>query len=634
MLKVFESLNLKLMYSGCVINDKGELCERSDLESKPICNFYISNVKKVKVIKNGEVNNIVFTITGIARGKHELPPIKVNSEELVSSKWLKKWGHYCEIYDNEKKNYRILKETIIALESEELESYENIGWHKINDRWVYLHRDGVIGDVEGKNVITSQELTLIRNIKLSEKDAYINSLEMLNCFNEKLILSLMSFSLTSILTSPLLAEKDIAPNFLLWISGYTGYGKTTFSSFITNLFEEGNLSRADSHKTNVLLPSLKKYRDSVFIIDDFGTSKSKTHEYSVITKVEDILRQLTDRNALKKGIEISEGMVLVTGERFFSQKPENQSTIYRTIRLKMDNMFNATEQDTYNSFAKQKYDEYKDMYFFQTSIYYYLHWASEKINGTLLSHYKKDFMTLREELSIQYSLNPRQTDAIAHQVNSFNFYVNYGMEKGFITPDTGNHLKNMSRRIFESILVDQVGEILDPQLEFFFNTLATKIMDKSLLIGKERYEFKPSQGVIGFIANESNEDILKIEWESLFNLIVKSNNKLRGIQKKSFGKKLVEHELILPAENNITFSLKEMSYNYQQSHRIIKFRLDKLKEVKEAIEHQHALKEIVYPQDECMENQEEPFESKYKTKKEFNKMVDDFVKRDKGRDYR
>lgn len=336
-MSVDECMNLykSILPEEFSVNDRGEFC-LAQKNPKAIANFLIIPLERVQKISDQGKTETSYTFIGILRNESILNKIEVSSTELHSPTWTKKWemGHYCKIYDKIKSNYQAILDFLFEVDRDIpiWFEFDTIGWQNFNNEWFYLHSGGAIGN-PGISVRTSNNRFLMKKDKeLSSKDAFLGSLNMLEICDHKLTYSLLSYVLTSLIVTPLIHTKQLAPNYVFWIMGGTGYGKTTFSTFFTNIFETTNLARPDAHKTAVILPGLQEHKDCVFIIDDFGTSKTKQNEYTVINKVEDIIRKLTDRqHATEKG-SISNGMVLFTGEKFMEQSEQNASSIRRTTR--------------------------------------------------------------------------------------------------------------------------------------------------------------------------------------------------------------------------------------------------------------------------------------------------------------
>ncbi|MFE9273920.1 hypothetical protein ACQKLN_17160 [Paenibacillus glucanolyticus] len=574
------------------VNDNGEFCIGSK-ELKPIANFVVIPLEKIQKVSDHRNSEITYKFIGIVNNEIVLNEIEVSGFELHTPKWIKKWdlGHFCKIYDRVKGNHQLIVDFLYEVEKslpKHIE-FDTIGWQNYNDDWFYLHSGGVIGKVVASVRTSSDRFFMKKDGKLTPKEAFLGSLDMLKICDPKLTYSLMSYVLTSIVTTPLLSTKNLTPNYVLWIVGGTGFGKTTFSTFFTNIFESTNLARPDSHKTSIILPGLQEHKDCVFIIDDFGTSKTKQNEYTVINKVEDIIRKLTDRQHITEKGSVSHGMVLFTGEKFIEQNQQNASSIRRTIRVKMDNILNPEEESTYDYKKTERFNYHKDKLFFPTSIGDYLEWLSEKLKSNFLNDYKRDFETLRQEIGSKYGSHGRYTDSFAHQIIAFNFFMAYGKERGFITPEQCVQNCNEAKKTFLDLLKDQSETIFDQDVELFLKGIKDAILSKKLVIGissSSMLDF--DKNIYGIVTMEKEQEVLKLDWQIVYNLVSQHivdsqthRNSFIGLKK--LARLLDEYRLICFNENGSTTPYKALNNGQIERCRVINFRTDMIPEIMDAI---------------------------------------------------
>lgn len=587
--EILEQFKVVLPKDTFEVNDKGEFCIISDKKSKPLANFICLPVERVQRISVQGNTEISYRFIGIVRNEIVLNKIEVSSKELNSSNWIKKWemGHYCRIYDKLKLNYQLLMDFFFEVDKEipTWIEFDTIGWQKYNDEWIYLHSGGTIGKTKVPIRTNNTRFLMKKNKDLSVKEAFLGSLDMLEICDHKLTYSLMSYVLTSLLATPLIQSKQLAPNYVLWIMGGTGYGKTTFSSFFTNIFQATNLARPDAHKTAVLLPGLLEHKDCVFIIDDFGTSKTKNNEYTVINKVEDIIRKLTDRQHITENGVISNGMVLFTGEKFLEQNEQNSSSIRRTIRVKMDNILNPEDISTYDYKKTERFNYHKDKLYFPTSLAHYLEWLSDKLNSGLLEDYKEDFESLRQEISLMNGSHGRYTDSFTHQIIAFNFYMAYGKEQGFITPEQCIQNCNKAKSIFLELLDYQTETIFDRDIEFFLDGLKEVILTKKVVVKEMTQPLLDfDKKIYGVVTVEKNQEVLKLDWENVYEIVsqhIMDSYKHRNsfIGAKKLAKLLDEYNIICFNHNGSTTPYKALNGEQIERCRVINFRTEKIPEI-------------------------------------------------------
>lgn len=572
------------------VNKHGELCQVLFNKELPLANFFIIPLELVKKVSKdtGDVEPYKYVFIGVVRGQQVLKRIEVLFSELHNSNWIKKWSPFCELYGKKAVTYKVILDLLFDAQDQVKNwiEYDTIGWHYYSNKWFYLHGGGYIGEVNEDVRTKSNKFRLKIDEKLTEKEAFLGVMEITEVFDLKLSYSLLSFLLTAIVTTPLMQTKALSPNYLLWVMGGTGLGKTTITTFFTNIFTMENVARVDAHKTLELLPNIQEQKDCVFIIDDFGTSKTTQKEYTVINKVEDVIRELGDRTVLSYDSGISKGMLLITGERFLDQSDKNESSIRRIIRVKMDNLFNQ-EKKSFDPIRAKNYNKYKDTFFIPTSIKYYLEWLSGKLNSTFIEDYKKDFEKLRGELNKKS--NARYTDGFAHQIIAYNFYMTYATERGFITPEECISNCNKAKKVFLELFDDQYKTIFEPNVELFLETLNELIKNDEIIISEESSHLDFDRNVYGTIKFEKQQKVLKLHWETIYTLI---SNRIRDsldnrtifIGNKKIAKLLDDSNLITFNEHNTTTQYKAKNNGNMDYCRVINIKTEMIPEIMEVVD--------------------------------------------------
>lgn len=532
------------------VDENGYLFNKDNDE--PLCDFLYRPKEIIKKINESGVWKIDrYVLEGVYKGREWLDEFVISAADIRSYKWINKWG-YCKILrNNEKQTYTMLLNNMENLEKEApiVLEYDSIGWQKYGEQWFYLSSSEAIGDLENINVRTSLDnFTFKKDASLSPREAFVESMKMLDIGSYKLTYTLLSYLLTSIVTTPLINSKALAPNYLLWIVGGTGYGKSTFTSFFTNIFNENNLARPDDHKTTVIEPALRKHKDCTFIIDDFGTAKTSRTYNSVIEKIETIIRKFTDRQISLEG-EFN-GMVIITGESFLQNNEKNESSIKRTIRVKMDNLFNR-EEETFSEERLAKFNSYIDKLILPTSIFYYIKWICGKLNSSFIEMYRKDFDKLRLEIGGHSNVNGRYVDSFVHQILAFNFYLSYARENEYITPE--EYLKTCIhvKEVFIDLLNDQFETVYDKGTELFFRTLKKLIVEEKIIIQYNQKSLDVQKNVFGVVNIKDGKQVLLLHYQVILNMI---ENELD-----------LAHKRILPSDRMLGKYLKQYNLLYGQS---------------------------------------------------------------------
>lgn len=534
------------------VNQYGEFSIIKNEEIVSVANFTLIPMELIKrVDKDGTIKPYKYIFTGLifdGESMSKLPRIEVLYENLSKRKWLSEQYPFCIFRIKETTGFKYILQFILKTQkniSVSLE-YDNTGWHKLNDKWVYVHSDGVIGsNTRGSSINTDSSLRV--DHKLSPKEAFTESLNMLDICDRKLTHSLLCLTLTSILTTPLMKE-GLSPNFSMWIYGKSGLGKTTLSKLFTQTFQSNKIVHVYDYKKDIKKTVLS--RDCVSIFDDYGTAKTKQNEYRMDEKVEEIIRWVGDREVTSNYTVRPEGMSLFTGETFLNLNSKNASSIARVIRVEMDNLFNKKEKN-YDLRKVNKFDHFQSKPYLSTSIWHYLNWLSEKLNSHFLENYRQDFLKLKKE--IKEIAHERQIDSIVHLIVSYNFYLSYGREKEFITPEQFSDYSSTAKDILLELLEEQNIPAIDQSVELFMSTLEKLVIDGKISVSVKGIPYPPLTSPHGILDLE--EQTLSMTWQPVYemaiNEILATNDEIIDfISDKKLGKLLRGYKLIYRQEND------------------------------------------------------------------------------------
>ncbi|MBB6019055.1 energy-coupling factor transporter ATP-binding protein EcfA2 [Paenibacillus sp. JGP012] len=539
------------------LNEFGEFCISEKGEKKVVANFSVIPTKQVmKLSDNGAPRPYKFEMTGfINQGgiKEKLTSFEVLYNEFSNDKWISKNIPFGIFNLPRKTAYMHLQRFILTTldSSKGLIEYDNPGWHYYDSQWFYLHSAGVFGPLN--NVYTTDKNSLIEiDENLSRKEAFVTTLKMLSFVEGKLTHALLGFLLTSLITTPLMKSK-VSPNFSLWIYGQSGTGKTSIAKLFTQIFYHAKIVHVYDMKKDI--QSNIGAKDSVAIYDDYGTAKTTQSSYRMDEKVEEIIRAIGDREVSTNFSFIPEGMAMFTGERFLANQSKNESSSARLVRVKMDNVFNSKLSESYDSSRAIDFKYYSSRTFLPTSIAGYLEWLSTEMNNNFIQKYSDDLESIKSKLSMR--AHQRHIDSIAHLINSFNFYLSYGFQKGFITPEQFAEFKNAGEKHFRQLLEEQNKVILNTETEEFLSVLKSVIEDEEMPIKiKDRpYGYYFTTEPMGILDLEKNT--LSLSWQIAYDLVSEriTSQKERNyefISNKMLGKALREANMILPGPQGVT----------------------------------------------------------------------------------
>ncbi|ENQ3079539.1 hypothetical protein [Bacillus multifaciens] len=597
-------LNLPISFKKTLADNEYEISEEGDLlvtkngKQNKVCNFLPILTHIVCKESNDSYEGYKYIFEGVIKGEERLPRIEILTKNLNNKKWIENWNPFCKIYSKKQENFELILDLVYLLSKQANKSieFDSIGWNVYNNKWVYLYSNGSYPSTLENKLQTQtsvQGFDLLANPNLSEEEAFKHTLEMLDLCDHKLTYSLLCFLLTSLLTTPLTQTKDLSTNFSLWIYGRSGTGKTSIAELFSKVFDKTNMLRVDAFKNTIKKASLA-YKDCVLILDDFGTSKNKNDESNTMAKVESIIRALSDKSNSLDSEVVPKGMVLFTGEKFIDMNEKNHSTAARLIRVKMDNIFNSTE----NNFEKErveKFTKYKNGLYLQTSIKNYLRWLAAKLNNNLLDDYHYDFVKLRRELDV--TVHARVVDSITHMIIAFNFYMTYGKEMGFITPEQYIEHCNKAREILMTVLIEQKKVVLPPLVEQFIDVLKKLLIEEKIKVIDTMdpiygAKLNNDRNIYGIL--DTNKNSLKLQWASVLQFmddyLRRQENfvPLFNHQSKTLGKLLSSLGYIrvqtYQNTNNVTKPYQIISDNKEGKGRVIDFYADKIPEITDIVQ--------------------------------------------------
>ncbi|MEK4157882.1 hypothetical protein [Paenibacillus sp. FSL E2-0230] len=570
----------------CVDNN-GDFKVTMKGKAKQTIQFVLIPVERIKTF--GKQGDMYYKFYALREGATVfLETVTVSKKVLHNMTWIKHWNQYAGIDSITTKSYPLILRFLSHIDQKIpiINELDQIGWYKDEQGWFFLHSEGKIGVSKQDYRTTFTEFKFLKEDTLSEGQAFKETIEMLNICDHRVTYSLLSHVLLSLIVTPLVETKDLSPNFAMWIYGKSGLGKTRLSSLFTKIYDAENIVRVDAYKKD-LKSAYIKYKDSVVVVDDYGTSKTSENEYRTDDKVENIIRWLGDRQLSSVDDALPTGMALFTGERFLNNNEKNSSTIARTIRVAMDNIFNRDEPD-FDLEKMREFEKYEHSNPLPTSIFYYLNWLSDKLNSQMIDHYRRDFQKLR--IKFGSKLHSRIIDSVSHLFNAFNFYILYATEKEFLTPLESKVISQKALQIFESLLEDQSKPIIDSQVVLFLKLLTEAINEGDIRIAMHdelthsKGRINPSTGTRGIYNFETEE--LKLIWESshevLFRKSRQQNKPLLGVKK--LGKLLEEADLIIKSSNSITSPMPIWGEDYRPAaSRAITFDARKIGSITELI---------------------------------------------------
>ncbi|KYN75803.1 hypothetical protein A0J52_17680 [Clostridium sporogenes] len=449
--KELKKLNILYKNKEFVINNHGELCYKKNDKNIPLCNFIIIPI--AEVIVTDEINiEKEIELMGILNNKYLLKNIRVKLNELRNFNWIEeRWGFKCSIYPVNRCYEKIRHAIKIASEKIKVKYvYKHIGWTCLNNKYIYLLGNAVIGD-KNSNVIIDESMrkfNLKIDYELSREKAYRKSLKLLEIAPLNITLPIFCFTLLSTINT-LLKYHSLEPKFCLWLSGETGSRKTTISNLFTNIFNNNVPANFKDTKTALEI-KMFEYKDSVLIVDDYHPTDKISEKQDMESKAELILRFFGDRiSKSRSNVNLGKqkelrprGLCLITGEDFIEVK----SNMARCINISI----NRNDIDL-NKLSKRQENPLEA----PTIIYYFIKWIAKYMNnnGELPNI---DLNNFRNNLRVKnLNIHGRLIDAVWFLRYAYHLYLMYGLELGVIDDNQLNQRLNLATNIFMKIAINQ-----------------------------------------------------------------------------------------------------------------------------------------------------------------------------------
>jgi len=339
---IYDQYILDLDGTGYLLDESGNLCCKDDLGNSVVIANFIAKPTKEVILDDGVDQQKSFVIEGVKSGGIPLSPALIPAQEFTLMNWpIREWGIKVSIKPGLTKRDK-LRDSIQMLSTKTPTEtvFTHLGWRQINDKWVYLHAGGCIGD-ELASVSLDEFAT---SYTLSEgitdlKSSCEQSLRLLDIAPRSVTIPLLAL----IYLAPLLEATRIAkcePRFLIWLYGLTGTRKTTLAMLFLHHFGTFSAPPASFKDTaNALERRAFTIKDSVLLIDDYHPSASPFEVKKMEGTAQYILRLLGDRitkgrmlpnTQMRKGYP-PRGMALITGEEMI----QGESSVARSLAIEL-----------------------------------------------------------------------------------------------------------------------------------------------------------------------------------------------------------------------------------------------------------------------------------------------------------
>ncbi|WP_156043231.1 hypothetical protein [Paenibacillus sp. UNC451MF] len=365
-----------------------------------------------------------------------LEPVILSPAEFSSMKWIReKWGFKVWISPIISNAAQYIQDIIYRINEfvPYVDEYCSLGWIKdSNGQSKYITGTNIIGEHNADHVVIDDSLKEfhLKTTDISEKNAFKFVLNtMLPIAPIEISNTALSFMLLSLMTS-VFKDWRYKPDFVYYLFGESGSRKTSISKLFFNMYEQ----YADAVPINFKAtgPAMEQMmvnmRDTVTLIDDIAPSISSAERHETEKKLENIVRAYGDSvgrqkmESKNKTVHMKPGgLAAITAEdNVFKSLSSLARCFMIPIRKEDINLERLT--------AAQGNRTY-----FPTAIRFYLQAITENFEKHV-DHLKQAFLSSKDFFTNAHPDSHGRLITTASWLDaSFNAYMNYGLQVGFLT---------------------------------------------------------------------------------------------------------------------------------------------------------------------------------------------------------
>ena len=382
-----------------------------------------------------------------ARLGDRIRQFRVSAAQFASMKWpTEHLGVRATVYpgfglpDHARAAIQLLSPDVV-----ERQVYLHSGWRQIENAWAYLHARGAIGPT---GPIPEVEVSLppaLAGLTLPEpptREALVralqSSLEILDVAPDRI-----TFPLYAAIARAVIAPAD----FSLHLAGQTGVGKTALAAVIQEHFgqelDAAHLPASWSSTANALEGLAFYAKDALLVVDDFAPSGAQADVQRFHRDADRLLRaqgNLAGRQRMRPDGSLRppkppRGLIVSTGE----DVPRGQSLRARILILEMkpDDLDWVRLTDCQIDAGSGRYAQ---------ALAGFLQWLAPQY-----PHYVAELQSAvvrRREEAIRSETHRRIPTITAHLLVALDFWLEYAVHVGAITPADGNRFRERARRAF------------------------------------------------------------------------------------------------------------------------------------------------------------------------------------------
>lgn len=469
--------------------------KRFGIAYKRLSNFFIVPNSMIEVVdSHGNEVDIVYRFEVIVAKYRKSYMIELTSQEYFEYKWIKEIPCDLLLELPCRETYKELREFIDIMMPNSTSNadflsnpaskscyYKDIGWHKINEKYYYIHSRGAIGeegcaDEIGCSILKDYCINYdVDDTEDFERKAFEEMIDALKIGDFNSIIPIFSITLLSLIITPL-KHAGISPDLLLWIDAETSSGKTELALLFGSIFNRGRNNFQEDIKKNMMMALDKpkdvinkfyEHRDCVFILDDVNRSKGLKIRENMKENIGLLTRIIGNRPT--SGEKPSQALAIITGEFL----DEIKSSISRYFYIEMDNFFT-------NEKRSEDLTYYQDNNIFLSNfIFFFIKWLAKKLNNGLVSNIKENIDRFRKRNVGRHK--SRVIDTLFFMLKSQTLLRDYAFEQNFWDEQEVYAWQEATDNVFDH-WVRILDKLVEDEVILFMECLKEAIMSDQLLI--------------------------------------------------------------------------------------------------------------------------------------------------------
>jgi hypothetical protein len=538
---------------------------------KLLCNF-IPWITSQEILDDGNEIITKFKIAGKHSDDYNLPEITVTSAEFCNMDWaLKNWGISCIISSGQAKK-DTLREGIqwISKYAKREYVFTYTGWKKCQNKWIYLHNGGAVGAesiiVRLKEKLQNYQFPNELSKNLIEDAKKVFQLEKVT--HKHIVLPLLAFTFLSPLNE-FLRQAKVEPNFVYYICGRTGAGKTILTALFLSFFghfHKETFPASFKATSSAIIDTSFTLKDTLMGIDDFKPFGVDRHEHGKTLRViESSFGERSGRvrcNVNGKCIKspYPRGNAIITAETMSGDNENQESGIARRLIIEMK----VGDIDLDSPGIKKEIDiaqENAEDRVYSSFMASYIIWLKEKwldvdcqkFVNSLAQRFKKTRKKMAEFLySKKLNCHSRFSGILAHITIGYEFYLDFCefcgainfQEKQLKMQEFTDCLKILARTHVKNIEAEKPSKKFISVVNSLISTNSISVYELS-----ETNHREPMPGTFCF----EDENYYWFEFNKLYNVVLeflRKQNETFPLNSNTLIKHLFEDGYILPKQQN------------------------------------------------------------------------------------